>query len=585
MKRIRGFPWVSVLGLLALLALFVPRPESFEDAEFSPLYLTTLREALDNIRGVVTTAEPGDAVAGAPVGCNGSALVDGQQIDGFQNGCVFGPDTTACIAPPDQACECDHLHGRLNGVDDPRPNSCGHGCATCIGNPTMEPETPTACGAAVTQCSPFTHCADADFRCPAPTQWPDGGTLRTRCPTPSNEQPTVCPTSHTRCPIVETRCPAEGDRVPTMCPLTPTRCPQEETSCPRRSTTCPAIATRCPKAATQCPRKTTKCPDTATNCPKEKTICPTKATKCPANATSCPRQGTVCPAVATACPREKTVCPAIATKCATDAPTRCTGGSSPTVCPVNATMCGTGATTCPVQATACPVRPTQCPPAATNCPPVPTNCPQTPTACVKLNTVCPAAPTNCPVFTVCPNVPGACPPPPTSQDIVINELMWDGTDASAEDEYVELRNLTDAVVDIGDWRIEKNGITMVTIPAGKTIAAFGLFLIANFDENSASSRLDVPPDVVTTDVDLDNANVQYKLIDAGGAIRDLADDGKGRPLRGKGAKEFVAMERNDPPGDGTKAASWHDAATQTNFDAGLPNPGVPLGTPRADNVP
>ena len=125
---------------------------------------------------------------------------------------------------------------------------------------------------------------------------------------------------------------------------------------------------------------------------------------------------------------------------------------------------------------------------------------------------------------------------------------------------------------------------MVTIPAG-IVPPFGYFLIANFAETDALSRLAVTPDLVTTTVELDGKDVQYKLVDGFGVVHDIADDAMGPPLKGKGFKDFVAMERNDPPGDGTLGTNWHDATVQVNFDSPLPNPGVPLGTPKSGNVP
>ena len=67
--------------------------------------------------------------------------------------------------------------------------------------------------------------------------------------------------------------------------------------------------------------------------------------------------------------------------------------------------------------------------------------------------------------------------------IFFNELMWRGSSASTADEWIELYNNSDEVVDVGGWEIfdlSKNK-TMVTIERGQ-IAPKGYFLISNNDK-------------------------------------------------------------------------------------------------------
>lgn len=173
--------------------------------------------------------------------------------------------------------------------------------------------------------------------------------------------------------------------------------------------------------------------------------------------------------------------------------------------------------------------------------------------------------------------------------IVINELMWMGSPASSSDEWIELRNMTDAAVDVGGWRLTRlssgNEVTMVTIAAGKSIAAHGLFLISNFAVDLASTTLAITPDVVDSAVSLLNSGLQVKLYDAAGNCVDVADDGTGTPLAGtyESGKAYASMSRNGIPGDGTKQGSWHDSAIAVGFKQGA----ITLGTPGSanDNVP
>jgi len=40
---------------------------------------------------------------------------------------------------------------------------------------------------------------------------------------------------------------------------------------------------------------------------------------------------------------------------------------------------------------------------------------------------------------------------PQAGDIVINEIMWMGTTFNSNDEWIELRNMTDLEIDLGKW--------------------------------------------------------------------------------------------------------------------------------------
>ncbi|MBI4092331.1 MAG: lamin tail domain-containing protein [Candidatus Kerfeldbacteria bacterium] len=173
--------------------------------------------------------------------------------------------------------------------------------------------------------------------------------------------------------------------------------------------------------------------------------------------------------------------------------------------------------------------------------------------------------------------------------VVINELLWMGSPASSADEWIELRNTTDNVVDLSGWKLTRRSsgleVTMVTIPSGKSVEPRGFFLISNFAASSTSTQLNVEPDVVDTAVSLLNSGLEVKLYDGGGVLVDVADDGVGTPLAGKltSGQMYASMARNGIPGDGTKSERWHTSTTSVNLRPDSPV----LGTPRAvnDNVP
>ena len=161
-------------------------------------------------------------------------------------------------------------------------------------------------------------------------------------------------------------------------------------------------------------------------------------------------------------------------------------------------------------------------------------------------------------------------------DVVINELMWMGSTVSSADEWIELRNTTDSEILLSGWTLEKaaTGGDTLTIPDGKTIPARGFFLIANYAPSSENSGLTVKADWVTTAVSLVNTKLQIVLKDAEGNVMDTADDGVGDPLAGDNDGKR-SMVRNDPPGDGTLADSWHTATEASGWKEDATEKGTP----------
>jgi hypothetical protein len=161
-------------------------------------------------------------------------------------------------------------------------------------------------------------------------------------------------------------------------------------------------------------------------------------------------------------------------------------------------------------------------------------------------------------------------------DVVINELMWMGSTVSTADEWIELRNTTDSEILLSGWTLEKAAAAddTLTIPDGKTIPARGSFLIANYAPSSENSGLSVKADWVTTAVSLVNTKLQIVLKDAERNVIDVADDGVGYPAAGDN-EEKCSMVRNDPPGDGTLAESWHTATEASGWKEGATEKGTP----------
>lgn len=164
-------------------------------------------------------------------------------------------------------------------------------------------------------------------------------------------------------------------------------------------------------------------------------------------------------------------------------------------------------------------------------------------------------------------------------DVVINELMWMGTSHSADDQYLELRNMTDREIDLSGWSVAN-----VTIPLGKTILPHGYFLISHYDQTN--SKINVAPDLIDPNLVLVNADAQYLLQDATANIIDTADNGEGAPAAGQsGTDIYYSMERDATPGNGYDANVWHTcnvdpSAVSSYWDLAA----VEKGTPGAANL-
>ena len=172
---------------------------------------------------------------------------------------------------------------------------------------------------------------------------------------------------------------------------------------------------------------------------------------------------------------------------------------------------------------------------------------------------------------------------PVEAPVVINEIMWMGSTADAADEWIEIKNLTDGIADVGEWTIAWLGTGSpgtITIPAGTQIPVDGYLLITNFDPTTeAGSTIvgDLSGDTkvvikVNTAIDLLDGGEQLVLMDAASNIIDRANVA-GSWFSGDGT-EKISMERNelgsagdwDYPGVGTDSENWHTATGATNLN-------------------
>ncbi len=179
----------------------------------------------------------------------------------------------------------------------------------------------------------------------------------------------------------------------------------------------------------------------------------------------------------------------------------------------------------------------------------------------------------------------------TAGDVVLNEVMWMGSTVNSHDEWIELRNMTGSAIPIAGWKIENASSVsggILTIPSGKFIPAHGYFLIANYEKTDANSALDVAPDWVTTNVELNNTGNGNLVLKSNTNL--VIDSALGAPNwaagnHGSSTPFEQSMERNDIPGDGLLVGSWH--ACVSGAANGAPYwdaVGNNYGTPKAANL-
>ncbi len=165
--------------------------------------------------------------------------------------------------------------------------------------------------------------------------------------------------------------------------------------------------------------------------------------------------------------------------------------------------------------------------------------------------------------------------------VVINEVGWGGTAASAADEWIELYNTTSAAVDLAGWHLRAaDGLPNVALSGA--IAPLGYYLIERTDDSTIS---DIDGDLLAPfGTGLANTGETLYLLDAADVAVDSANrDGGPWPNAEEGAAPaYRSLERIDPAADDTDDNWASNDGSTTN---GLDSAGGPIhGTPRSANA-
>lgn len=160
--------------------------------------------------------------------------------------------------------------------------------------------------------------------------------------------------------------------------------------------------------------------------------------------------------------------------------------------------------------------------------------------------------------------------------IVIGEVAWAGSTLSTADEWIELWNVSDAPVAVGNWSLHGMGESgrSIPLPADAVIPAQGTYVVANYGPSETKSNLAAEPQVVTTTVSLSNSALRFELYDASGNPIDSAGIG-GAPPAGSSGTNKISMVRTDAGVIGATPTAWSDQTVAANLKSGS----VDFGTP------
>lgn len=148
-----------------------------------------------------------------------------------------------------------------------------------------------------------------------------------------------------------------------------------------------------------------------------------------------------------------------------------------------------------------------------------------------------------------------------SRSVIINEIAWMGTPSSSSAEWIELKNMSGASIDLSGWSLlDAAGKIKVAFSDGDMIAPGKFFLLMRGGGASFVPPADSPSK--TYSGDLANGGVDLALLNAECIVADHIDAGAGWP---GGSNAVKATLERDADGNG-----WHTSA-------------VPGGTPGAEN--
>lgn len=164
--------------------------------------------------------------------------------------------------------------------------------------------------------------------------------------------------------------------------------------------------------------------------------------------------------------------------------------------------------------------------------------------------------------------------------VVINEIGWAGTKASASDEWIELYNNSNNEIDLNGWVLKsKDGAPNINLNG--MVPVSGFYLI----ERTADSTIsDIAADFYGSfgkNGNISNNGEDLELLDSSGALIDKVYFPSGWPA-GSASPDYISIERVNPLKDGSDKENWKsNNREKINGKDAAGN--IVFGTPRAEN--
>jgi len=176
--------------------------------------------------------------------------------------------------------------------------------------------------------------------------------------------------------------------------------------------------------------------------------------------------------------------------------------------------------------------------------------------------------------------PTATPTPTKQLSVIISEVAWAGTKASPDDEWIELYNTTDKVIDITGWILRSSDNSPYIVLSGK-IRPKKYFLLEHTDDDTV---FDVTANQIYFGT-LSNIGEILYLYDKSGHEVDSANKNGGYWPAGN-YYTYASMERGDIISDSDFAWVTYDPSLdKASLFAHDASGNVILGTPGRGNVP
>lgn len=154
---------------------------------------------------------------------------------------------------------------------------------------------------------------------------------------------------------------------------------------------------------------------------------------------------------------------------------------------------------------------------------------------------------------------------PSHERVILNEVAWMGSEKSASDEWIELKNISNLDTSVGGWQLVDQGDQVrVQFDEGKILRSGNFLLLERTDDSTVP---DVRADIIYIGA-LGNSNEGLRLFDRNCVLIDEVVASPTWPAGDADSKR--SMERNED-------FSWHTYS-------GVVTNGI-LGTPRRENSP